>query len=678
MTQAVQWFAILYDTLMMALNFLIFWRLLRAEYVSNRAVMFFSSIILYMAAEGFALGYIIYEGGSPIAELPALVLASVPLLVSGAIKPQNVRLQGSVKYSLLLATSLVVDEMGMGYLYAKAFGVNLGNWLVDSVSNVAFGLMMLADALFFLLVSRRRGKPEYALFTFATAMVFLPNVVFVYGKMIMLIFSILSSVIMIINIVLLYLVQLSGFTFRRQFFAISMALLNFLMMYGLSDFAVTGSLVVLSLTSAISMAWYLFAEVWESKDVKIEPRPGLTFLFLVLVNLAELAMGFGMTVFGFRTSLDLFMPSSASGAMGHMHAASGQMGMSSTMSQSGNMPSGTTSSMSMGMGGHMSMMRVQPWSSWDPLWWLFPFDIYSMMTMMKISDNALINMFWSSYMLIMMTTMSPFYVIMMGSEMAFLVWERYRRAKNLGVKRWALVILVSIPIFVVLVPFYTPFYVFGMSGMIIPVEVIPYLISLAAVAIAVILLGRRAYCNAVCMAAHMWTNVWYDQFKPKRHWRGWDYLRWAFLVPAIIVLALYPLYGLGLLQPPAVKLPGAESFANFILDFYGMFVLNYVWWFFFFLTPIFGAYSCARQGWCGFGTLAGLGNKVFFKVKANSVETCKACRSVECEGACPVKIPIRSDVLLKGYTNRIACVGCGDCVEACPYDNLTIRSLIGR
>jgi polyferredoxin len=301
-----------------------------------------------------------------------------------------------------------------------------------------------------------------------------------------------------------------------------------------------------------------------------------------------------------------------------------------------------------------------------------------MMTMMKISDNALINMFWSSFMLIMMTTMSPFYVIMMGSEMAFLVWERYRRAKNLGVKRWALVILVSIPIFVVLVPYYTPFYVFGMSGMIIPVEVIPYLISLAAVAIAVILLGRRAYCNAVCMAAHMWTNVWYDQFKPKRHWRGWDYLRWAFLVPAIAVLALYPLYGLGLLQPPAVKLPGAKSFANFILDFYGMFVLNYVWWFFFFLTPIFGAYSCARQGWCGFGTLAGLGNKVFFKVKANSVETCKACRSVECEGACPVKIPIRSDVLSKGYTNRIACVGCGDCVEACPYGNLTIRSLIGR
>ncbi|MCQ4342984.1 MAG: 4Fe-4S ferredoxin, partial [Sulfolobaceae archaeon] len=116
MTQVVQWFAILYDTVMMALNFLIFWRLLRAEYVSNRAVMFFSSIILYMAAEGFALGYIIYERGSPIAELPALVLASIPLLVSGVIKPQNVRLQGSVKYSLLLATSLVVDEVGMGYL----------------------------------------------------------------------------------------------------------------------------------------------------------------------------------------------------------------------------------------------------------------------------------------------------------------------------------------------------------------------------------------------------------------------------------------------------------------------------------------------------------------------------------------------------------------------------------
>ncbi len=304
-------------------------------------------------------------------------------------------------------------------------------------------------------------------------------------------------------------------------------------------------------------------------------------------------------------------------------------------------------------------------------------DPYAMSMMaLRMSDNPLVNTFWFSYMLIMVTTMTPFYVIMMGSEMAFLVWERYRKVKSLGVKRWALVILVSIPLFVVLVPYYTPYYVFGMSGMIIPVQPIPYLVSLAAVGVAVILLGRRAYCNAVCMAAHMWTNVWYDQFKPKRHWKGWDYLRWAFLIPAIAVLVLYPLFSLGILPQPTIKVPGAKSFANFMLDFYGMFVLNYVWWFFFFLTPIFGAYSCARQGWCGFGTLMGLGNKVFFKVKAKSVETCKACQQVGCEEACPVKIPIRSDVLKKGYTNRISCVGCGDCVEGCSFNNLEIKSLI--
>jgi len=93
---------------------------------------------------------------------------------------------------------------------------------------------------------------------------------------------------------------------------------------------------------------------------------------------------------------------------------------------------------------------------------------------------------------------------------------------------------------------------------------------------------------------------------------------------------------------------------------------------FYFLTPVFGAYSCARQGWCGFGTFTGIFNKVLFKVKAKSVDTCRTCETKACESACPVKIPISSDILKKGFTNRISCVGCGDCVEGCTYNNLEI------
>ncbi|MEM0294300.1 MAG: 4Fe-4S binding protein, partial [Saccharolobus sp.] len=181
------------------------------------------------------------------------------------------------------------------------------------------------------------------------------------------------------------------------------------------------------------------------------------------------------------------------------------------------------------------------------------------------------------------------------------------------------------------------------------------------------LFGRRAYCNLVCMAAHMWTNIYYDQFKPKKSSKVWEYVRWIMLGVMFIIFAYVILIFLGLAKNPSIgklQIP--------LLDFYGMFVLNYVWWFFFFLTPVFGAYSCARQGWCGFGTFTGLFNKVLFRIKAKSVDTCRECNTIDCEKSCPVSIEIRKDILAKGYSNRISCVGCGDCVEACPYDNLSI------
>ncbi|MDT7901799.1 MAG: hypothetical protein RRE78_07905 [Acidianus sp.] len=43
-----------------------------------------------------------------------------------------------------------------------------------------------------------------------------------------------------------------------------------------------------------------------------------------------------------------------------------------------------------------------------------------------------------------------------------------------------------------------------------------FTLSLLAIALAYTLFGRRAYCNLVCMSAHMWTNIYYDQFKPKK------------------------------------------------------------------------------------------------------------------------------------------------------------------
>ena len=640
-----QIFSLIYIIAMMAINFFILGYVLRREYLNRRAVLLFSSLILYMGVESLAFGYIFFYRGSIIVEPILLVLASIPLFLSASVKSEVVRVKKDNLLSFLLAFSVVFDEISMGFLYASAFGPKQFNPFIDAVSNVAFGVMMLADGLFFLLISRTKDIVELSLATFAISMAFLPSLFMELGKEIEFVASVISTIIMIVNIITLYLIAIRRINFNGVLISISLAAFDFFMMLGLSTFASLNDMITISLSVVISMVWYFVLILHEFSPRKINYSMKYTFIFLVLINLTELTMGFGESVLGFNITNALFAKPNTMTHMGSMS----HMTMSSM----------STSSMS-------SMNMRSPFT--NPFWWLFPINPLAMGLMfVHATSNVLLNAILTSYMFVMATTMSPFYVIMMGAEMAFLVYERFKHSKDLGVKRWSLVILVGIPLFVIAIPYYTNFYVFGMSGMIFPVTLIPFIISLVAVVIAVTLFGRRAYCNAVCMSAHMWTNIFYDQFKPKKSSKVWEYLRWVFLIPMVVAFSLYVAMELKMWTPPKIGMTQLNP-----LDFYGMFILNYVWWFFYFLTPVFGAYSCARQGWCGFGTFTGLFNKVFFKIRAKNVETCRTCEARSCDSACPVKIPISADVLRKGYSNRISCVGCGDCVEACPYDNLEI------
>ncbi|BFH72349.1 4Fe-4S binding protein [Sulfurisphaera javensis] len=622
---------ITYIVLMMAINFAILGYILRKEYINRRAVLFFTSIILYMGVESISLGYIIFYHGSLFIEPLVLFLASIPLIFSALVKSEVVRVKTSNSLSLLLSFSVVFDEIAMGYLYASAFGPHMFNPFIDAVSNIAFGIMMVADGIYFLLISRVKDIIEFSLATFAISMAFLPSIFIELPKIAEFIASLISTVIMIINIVTLYLIEIRRVTFQGQLISLSLAFFDFFMMLGLSTFASLNDMWTITISIASSMVWYFLLVLHEFPNRRIETKLRYPFVFLVLVNLAELTMGFGESVLGFNITNSLFVTSMKKMMMSNMH-----------------------------------MMMRSPFS--NPFWWLFPINPLAMGLMfIHATHNVLINSILTSYMFVMATTMSPFYVIMMGAEMSYLVYERYKHAKNLGVKRWALVILLGIPIFVILIPYYTNFYIFGMSGMIFPVTLLPFIISLLAVMIASTLFGRRAYCNTVCMSAHMWTNIFYDQFKPKKTSKIWDYTRWIFVVIMVIAFSAYIAMELKLWIPPKIGMTTLDP-----LNFYGMFTLNYIWWIFYFLTPVFGTYSCARQGWCGFGTFTGIFNKVLFRVKAKDVETCKVCQTKACESVCPIKIPISRDVIEKGYTNRISCVGCGDCVEACPYDNLEI------
>ncbi|WP_338602642.1 4Fe-4S ferredoxin [Sulfolobus tengchongensis] len=621
----LSYLVVTYIILMMFINFWIIGHIVIKEYVNRRVVLFLSSIILYMAVESIALGYIVFHRGEIFIEPILLLFASVPLFLSSITKNMIVRLKSDIISSLLLSGVIVFDEISMGYLYSSAFGPHSYNPFIDSVSNVAFGIMMIIDGLFFLFIARVKNIIEFALTTFTISMAFLPSLFIEFPKLVQLFSSLVSTAIMIINIIMLYLIEIKRVTFQGQLIALSLALFDFLMMLGLLTFASFNDMWLISLSVVISMMWYFIAVLYEFPNKRIEMKLRYPFIFLVLINLAELSMGFGESVFGFNITNSVFVNA---------------------------IPTRSPPS--------------------NPFWWLFPINPLLMgIEATHATNDLVINAILTSYMFLMATTMEPFYVIMMGIEMSYLVYERYKKAKNLSVKNWALIIVLGVPIFTVLIPYYTNIYVFGMSGMIFRVTLLSFTISIISVIVATILFGRRAYCNAVCMSAHMWTNIFYDQFKPKRSSRVWEYVRWTFLAIMLIAFLSYIMIELKLLAPIKIGMITLDP-----LNFYGMFTVNYIWWIFYFLTPFFGAYSCARQGWCGFGTFTGLFNKVLFKIRAKDVSVCENCETHACDMACPIKIPISDDILKKGYSNRINCVGCGDCIEDCTYNNLEIIDII--
>ncbi|MUN29173.1 4Fe-4S binding protein [Sulfuracidifex metallicus] len=622
-----------YLTGMMIIDFFILWLLFRSHNASRKAVLFISSIFLYMSTEATDIGYILFYHGSILVEIFTIFISSIPILLSLKVKDKGYWRDDMIS-STLLTVTLVLDEVSMGYAYSSAFGPHL-NPIVSSVSNPAFGVMMMADAIFFLALNKVKfDVKELALFTFASSMAFMPNVFLAFDKNVWLVSSVFSSLIMIINIITLYLIEIRRASFNAQLLSISLAGLDFFMMLGLSLFVIGDGLMMISLAMIGAMAFYFMLIFHKFSDRKIRIGAGTSLLFVSLINLAELTMGFGESVLGFVVTNSIFSPR-------HMNS--------------------------------MSSMR-SPHN--NPLWWMFPLNPLSMINMAEKSANMLhdplFSIFWASYMLIMTTTMMPFYILMMGGEMLFLVYERYKHAKSSEVRRWALMIIIAMPVFVWLLPYYTNFYIFGMSGMIFPVTVIGFILSMVIMSTASILFGRRAFCNTICMSAHMWTNAYYDKFKAKKNSNFWQYFRWIPFGLMMIFFSWWILGEVGVLRFLRLGMSTLNP-----LDLFGMFTLNYVWWFFFFMTPVFGTYSCARQGWCGYGTFMGIFNKVLFKVKPNDVKLCETCKEITCEKACPSKITIRDDILKKGFMNRISCIGCADCVEACEYNNLMIQDIRG-
>ncbi|HLH85967.1 MAG TPA: 4Fe-4S dicluster domain-containing protein, partial [Thermoplasmataceae archaeon] len=61
----------------------------------------------------------------------------------------------------------------------------------------------------------------------------------------------------------------------------------------------------------------------------------------------------------------------------------------------------------------------------------------------------------------------------------------------------------------------------------------------------------------------------------------------------------------------------------------------------------------------------------FFRLKVKDPSTCVTCETKACATACPIgNYGQPAQFIEKGEYKDSRCVGIGDCVDACPYDNI--------
>lgn len=108
--------------------------------------------------------------------------------------------------------------------------------------------------------------------------------------------------------------------------------------------------------------------------------------------------------------------------------------------------------------------------------------------------------------------------------------------------------------------------------------------------------------------------------------------------------------------------------------FYVALYFNFIWYLQFIFMPFLGNYACVNQGICAWGTFNQFfGYLGFFRLKVKDPKQCVSCKTVDCALACPVGLTdMRASFIKKGEFKSFKCVGVGDCIEACPYDNIFI------
>jgi polyferredoxin len=288
-------------------------------------------------------------------------------------------------------------------------------------------------------------------------------------------------------------------------------------------------------------------------------------------------------------------------------------------------------------------------------------------------------------------TASVWFLIMMGIEMGALVVFKIKYARETETKMRLVLMLAAYAIYAI----WLPSFVFSANLSNVPLvgwsmgigtagalgPGIPLLALVLTYGISggiSFLFGSRNVCSVLCTAAPMYQGTTYDAMSSfnrtstiGRHnlgsrapdsFRVVSTLVWASLLGSAVLSYL-----------TSIGVINVAFFSEDISYFFYSFYFSFLWYLIWILTPFVGTYGCVTTGMCGWGTFNGLVSRLgMFRLKVRSVDTCIDCKTRDCAKVCPTgQTDLPGQFIGTGEFRSYKCIGVGDCVTACPYENIS-------
>ncbi|MFZ1023159.1 MAG: hypothetical protein WAN87_03390 [Thermoplasmata archaeon] len=309
--------------------------------------------------------------------------------------------------------------------------------------------------------------------------------------------------------------------------------------------------------------------------------------------------------------------------------------------------------------------------------------------------NAVSNGFW----FLATVCASTWFLAMMGIEMGALVVFKFRETRNLENRIRLLLMMGCYAGFAV---FYPSLY-FGLLFPNAPnpsiVPVLGWSMGIGSYPLAIglfstvlltyviigglsVLFGRRVVCSVFCTAPLMYQGTTIDSMKTfnrtspiARKYLSSRFKALYSTTTGVVMGSLVATSVLSYLDTTgAVKffIQGTDP-SVFLFTLY----FSVLWYLMFVTIPYTGTFNCVTMGWCYTGTIAQAFQKIgVFKLKVRDKQVCRDCTTLDCAKGCPVGlVDMPGHFRTKGEFRSTKCCGVGECVEACPYDNLYISDV---